>query len=144
MIDFELKDEWDGWSGIAIPDDMDVQLQTADTSHEMQISLIRLLELYGLAVHRKSGEMTVGTGSSVEIIDENNHIRLKKYPLNIRTTFEDLEESLELLLRQVFIRKDEREGPNEREESIRYAEKKLQENDIDYDVKALYRRLTEN
>lgn len=53
MIEFKLKDEWDGWSGIAIPDDMSVQLQTADTTHEMQISLMKLLELYGYSVHQK-------------------------------------------------------------------------------------------
>jgi bifunctional DNA-binding transcriptional regulator/antitoxin component of YhaV-PrlF toxin-antitoxin module len=143
MIDFELKDEWDGWSGIAIPDDMNVQLQTADTTHEMQISLMKLLELYGYTVHQKPCVLTVGTGSSIEIVDENDHIWLKKYPLKIRTTFEDLQESLEPLLRQVFIKKDEQEGANEREDSISYAQKKVQESDVEYDVNELYQRLTE-
>lgn len=143
MIDFELKDEWDGWTGITIPDDMKIQLQTADTTHEMQISLMKLLELYGHTVHHKPCKLTVGTGSSIEIIDENDHIWLKKYPMKIRTTFEDLQESLEPLLRQIFIKKDEREGPNEREDSIGYAQKKVQESNVEYDVKGLYRRLTE-
>lgn len=142
MIEFELKDEWDGWSGIAIPDDMKIQLQTANTTHEMQISLMSLLELYGHTVHQKPGKLTVGTGSSIEIVCEGDHIRLKKYPLNIRTTFEDLQKSLESLLRQAFIRKDEREGPSEREDGISYAQKKVRENDIAYDVNELYCQLT--
>lgn len=143
MIDFELRDEWDGWSGIAIPDDMSVQLRTTDTTHEMQISLLKLLELYGYSVHQKPCKLTVGTGSSIELVDENEYVWVKKYPLKVRTTFKELQEDLEPLLRDVFVKKDEREGATEREESISYAQKKVQERDIEYDVKELYRSLTE-
>ncbi|MFC7079372.1 hypothetical protein [Halorussus caseinilyticus] len=83
MIDFELEDEWDGWSGIAIPDDMSVQLRTVNTTHEMHISLLKLLELYGYSVHQKPCQLTVGTGSSIEIVDENEYVWVKKYPLKI-------------------------------------------------------------
>jgi hypothetical protein len=142
MIELELIDEWDGWSGIAVPDDMTVEIQTDDTTAEMQISLLKLLELYGCILHQKPRKLTIGTGSSVEITDEDEYVRLTKYPIEVRTTFDALQQSLDRLLRQVFARKDEREGLEERGKAFRYAEKKLRENDLEYDVETLYQRLS--
>ena len=142
MIDFELKDEWSGWAGIAIPDDMAVQIQTSDTAHKMHISLMKLLHFYGCVINEEECNLTVGTGSSIKLVREDNHVWLKKYPLNIRTTFEELQARLEPLLRQIFIKKDKQDGGSEREDSLIYARGRLQENGIEYDVKGLYHRLT--
>lgn len=141
MIDFELKEEWSGWTGIAIPDDLDVQIQTSDTTHKMQISLIKLLHFYGCTMNEEECSLTVGTGSSLKLVKENDRVWLKKYPLNIRTTFEELQASLEPLIRQIFIKKNKRDGESEREEGIRYAQERMQEEGVEYDVKALYCRL---
>lgn len=141
MVDFELKDEWSGWAGITIPDDITVSIQMSDTTHKMQISLMKLLHFYGCAMNEEECNLTVGTGGSLKLVKENDHVWLKKYPLKIRTTFEELQSGLEPLLRQVFIKKNERDGGSKREESIRYAQERVQEKDTEYDVKALYCRL---
>ena len=141
MIEFKLDSEWGGWSHAAIPDDVEMTIRTSDTTHHMEISLTSLMELYGYVVHEKECDMVVGTGDFIEIIAENGYVRFRKPPLNIRTTFEELEDKLELLLRDVFEAKDNREHVGNREEQLESTQRKLQKKEIEYDVKKLYRRL---
>lgn len=138
MIEFELISEWGGWEHIAIPDDMEVVLKTTDTEHRMEISLASVLELYGYVTNRQSCDLVIGIGSFIEITPENSHVRFRKPPLDIRTTFDELEESLEPLIRETFEAKSS--GPNDRShvEPIQNIQKKLEQKNIGYDVEKLY------
>lgn len=144
MIEFELESEWGGWDHISIPDDMEVVLRTSNTEHHMQISLASLLELYGHVVHRQSCDMVVGTGDFIEITLENDHVQFRKPPLTIRTTFEELETSLESLIKEAFKEKSDREDTGSRAEAIRSAQMKTKEKGIGYDIEELYTKLMED
>lgn len=143
MMEFELESEWGGWDHISIPDDMEVLLRTSNTEHSMQISLASLLELYGYVVHRQSCDMVVGTGDIIEISLEDNHIRFRKPPLDIRTTFDELEITLESLIQEAFKEKSAESDMESRTEAIRSVQKRIEEKDIGYNIEELYAKLVE-
>ncbi|MFC4549693.1 MULTISPECIES: hypothetical protein [Halorussus] len=142
MIKFDLENEWDGWSGIGIPDDLTVKIRTASESHVLETSLMGLFELYGYVLHEEPGELLVGTGSTIRIIGDDSGVIFEANRLSVQTTFGELRENLKQLLREVFAAKDVREGPDEREDAIRYAEKQVHDKGIGYDVGVLYEQLT--
>lgn len=82
--------------------------------------------------------MVVGTGDFIEIVSTDNHVRFRKPPLNIRTTFEELESSLEPLIHKTFEEKDSSSSPEERTEAIKSVQKKIEKKGVGYDVKGLY------
>lgn len=143
MIQFELENEWGGWDHAAIPDDMEITVRTADSDKRAEISLVALLELYGHVLHRKQCDIVIGTGDFIEIVRKNDRILFRTPPLDIQTTFEELEANLEPLIREVFKAKDDRTGVESRDEQLEYVQKKLEKKGIRYDLTVLYQRPTD-
>lgn len=143
MIEFTLESAWGGWDETSIPDNLEITLRTNDTTHQMEASLRELLELYGMALHEREGTITVGTGKYIELERCNDVIRFRKPPLDIRTTFEELQDALEPLLAATFEAQDKNGKQDMRAEQLTHEQQRLRRHEIEYDVQALYNRFSE-
>lgn len=140
-VKFNLDDVYLGWEGSSLSDDLKIILHANGTSHTMSAALRELLRLYYYVDRRETCDLPIGTGQSIHIESNDEGIRLRKPPLDIVTTFETLEESLETLLQEIFAEKDDLSDEATREEQLEYLRQYLTEHGEEIDVKDLYSRL---
>jgi hypothetical protein len=141
MIEFELKDIYEGWKHSTIPDNLVVELRIPSTTHEFQASLRELLELYGMVLNEREGTMGIGTGKFIELESKGKYMRFNKPPINFRTSFEELQDALEPLLAEVFRAHDRKGDQDLRAQKLEALQKWLHRRNVEYDVKELYERL---
>lgn len=141
MIEFQLDRAFGGWQDTSTPDNLEITVTANGTTHQMEASLRELLQLYGATLHSEEVQVVVGTGSTVQLVEKNGWLRFKKYPLDVRTTYDELQEALENLIKQVFQVKNQKGSAEEREDQLAYLEAWLEKQDVGFDVNELYRKL---
>lgn len=143
MIDFELKGASNWWIvtiGGSL-DDIQIRIQINHGDPFLTfISLQELLELYEISIFETPTERRGRTYTDrYEIIEKNNDIIVKSLvnDWEATTTYEELRDSLEKLLSEIFNSLDKSSEPTEREEGLEYINTQFK-----VDVKSLYNRLS--
>lgn len=141
-IEFELENVYLGWEDVSLSDDLRIVLRTNQTTHKMTGALRELLRLYYYASQGLECDLPVGTGQMIHIDHIDGDLRLRKPPRHILTNTEELTTSLESLLANVFLEKDQISNSETRVEKLEYLSTWLADHDAEFDVKGLYQQLT--
>lgn len=144
MVEFALRRVLDvaDWvsvtSGMA-PDEIEYVIQAPRGDEiERSDSLVVLTKLYGCA-YRKTSSKEYPAPETYAVVEKGDRIEIGRWDMDkpIVTTYEELRESLEELLADVFAELDANSGADERREAIAYM------NDHSgLDFRELYERLT--
>lgn len=141
-IDLTLRDVYAGWEDVATPDDLEIVLETYNTTHIMHASLREILRLYYYTSKERACNLGIGTGQTIEIEPHEGHIRLKKSPLDVVTTFENVRSEIESILSDVFDEKDKVSSESSRDEQLSYLHRHLVDQNENIDLQRLYEKLT--
>lgn len=141
MIEFELEEASAGWKFSGIPDNLVVIVRTSDTKHRMQTSLRDLLLLYDTVLKNKEESIVTGTGHTIKLVEDGDFVMFNKYPLSIRTTYDQLQSALEPLLGEVFEVQDAKSTTDERKRSMQELNNTLQSKNSEIDIIELYKKL---
>lgn len=142
-IDLELEDVYLGWEGSSLSDDLKIVLRTDNTTHEMTASLRELLRLYYYVSNKESCDLPIGTGKSIHVKQHGSFIKLRKPPLDLQTTFDELESALETLLAEIFTQKDRMSEAETRKAELNYLLKYLDDKGERLDIYEIYDSLSE-
>lgn len=145
MIEFELCSAWDGWEMSWLPDNLTVECRTADESRKYNASLRNICEMYGYAHHQKSGGDFFGTGGRFKISENDSGGITFKFGAQVtQTTYRELAEELESLMRAVFreqdrINAEDSDRDERREKALAEMTDKVSRYGVAFDVEQCYR-----
>jgi hypothetical protein len=143
---FELRDAWRGWRHATTPDNLKVEFTLEGTTRCIDCSVELLLEFYGYVIHGEPCHLIGGSGTALEIDEEPTDVRFRiNYSVDAHTTYEELEEELVPLLREVFDMHDRlgQEGfaGDRREAALERVQERVERAGVAYDVRECYDRL---
>lgn len=140
---FELLSTWGGWDQTTIPDNLEIEFQTDESAQRFQASLRDICFIYGLTANRTTGDTVIGTGTYVELSeDDDGNVIFDLSPIRVKTNYAELESELESLLRLIFEQQDRRDSSATRSEQLRHLEEWLSARNIACDVSELYLRIS--
>lgn len=143
MIKIHLSKVYDGWKCVSIPDNIEMIVRMGEEANEIDASLRDLLEVYGMVVTEQYGTIIIGTGDVVKLKANNDELQLYVSPFTTDTDFDSVRHELEPLLADVFQAHDEKGDQERRSEMLSACQSYLDRKDIELDVSAVYRELTE-
>lgn len=104
MIEFCLQNIYDGWQSVRSPDNIEFTVRMSEShSFDVFASILELAQLYEKIRAREECDMMIGTGNIIQIQTAGEGVIFrfdKQYETS--TTFDDLENSIEQLLQNLF------------------------------------------
>ncbi|MFC4549696.1 MULTISPECIES: hypothetical protein [Halorussus] len=142
MIEFELKSMSYGWYGSDVPDNIEFVIRTEDgRQYDMSASLQQLAVLYDSIVNRAARNFFIGAGTSVEVQDLGEKLKVQMGRTTLTGSESLLRERIEHLLKGVFKNADQ-EDPSARERNLHQINNHLQEFYGGFDFESLYQSLS--
>src|SRR6056297_742265 len=104
MIEFCLQNIYDGWQSVRSPDNIEFTVRLSESqSFEVFASIVELAELYKKVRAEEECDMMIGTGNIIQI-ETAGEVVIFRFDEQYETvtTFDDLENSIEQLLQNLF------------------------------------------
>lgn len=143
MTSFQLVNSTFGWQGAGIPDDLTVVVSETGSQRELYISLRDLLIAYGYLLNGIEEERGFGSNVLIDFRPEENAVTVHSGSFHGELEFAEAEREFKTLLQDIFYLFDEMDGSSDRNPQLTAIQSAIRGTDVEYDVKGLYRRLTQ-